>query len=161
MYWQQTYYCWLWLWQTTDPSSRQRERPTSTNYNSLTVIKVWSWAPDGCFIPRQTGRLTVGRNIRFRLRKKKDQNGVTRSSDQNGATRSPARMERVLGSHLLWLIIVTSDFKGVISKADHPIQTPLLLVTMINRDNMFYIVQISVKCFIIYYVSCEISWKMT
>jgi hypothetical protein len=24
-------------------------------------IKIWSQAPDGCFIPRQTGRLTVGR----------------------------------------------------------------------------------------------------
>jgi hypothetical protein len=30
-------------------------------------IKIWSQAPDGCFIPRQTGRLTVGRNIRLRL----------------------------------------------------------------------------------------------
>jgi hypothetical protein len=31
-------------------------------------IKIWSQAPDGCFIPRQTGRLTVGRNIKLRLR---------------------------------------------------------------------------------------------
>jgi hypothetical protein len=35
--------------------------------NCLTVIKIWSWAPEGCFIPRQTRRLTVGRNIRLRL----------------------------------------------------------------------------------------------
>jgi hypothetical protein len=28
--------------------------------NRLTVIKIWSKAPDGCFIPRQTGRLIVG-----------------------------------------------------------------------------------------------------
>jgi hypothetical protein len=32
------------------------------------VIKIWSLALDGCFIPRHTGRLTVGRNIRLRLR---------------------------------------------------------------------------------------------
>jgi hypothetical protein len=32
------------------------------------LIKIWSQAPDGCFIPRQTGRLAVGRNIRLRLR---------------------------------------------------------------------------------------------
>jgi hypothetical protein len=30
-----------------------------------TLIKFWSYAPDGCFIRRQTGRLTVGRNIRL------------------------------------------------------------------------------------------------
>jgi hypothetical protein len=24
---------------------------------------MWSWAPDGYFIPRQTGRLTVGHNV--------------------------------------------------------------------------------------------------
>jgi hypothetical protein len=34
----------------------------------LAVIKIWSKAPDGCFIPRQTARLTVGRYIRLRLR---------------------------------------------------------------------------------------------
>jgi hypothetical protein len=44
--------------------------PHQQNRNCLTVIKIWSLAPDGCFIPRQTGRLTVGRNIRLRnLRK--------------------------------------------------------------------------------------------
>jgi hypothetical protein len=37
--------------------------PHQQNRNCLTVIKIWSQAPDGCFIPRQTGRLTVGRNI--------------------------------------------------------------------------------------------------
>jgi hypothetical protein len=31
--------------------------------NCLTAIKIWPWAPDGCLKPRQTGRLTVGRNI--------------------------------------------------------------------------------------------------
>jgi hypothetical protein len=29
------------------------------------VIKIWSQAPNGCFIPRETGRLTVGRNIKL------------------------------------------------------------------------------------------------
>jgi hypothetical protein len=33
----------------------------------LTVIKVWSWAPDGCLMPRQAGRLTVGRNVTLTL----------------------------------------------------------------------------------------------
>jgi hypothetical protein len=42
--------------------------PHQQTRNCLTVIKIWSWSPDGCFIPRQTGRLTVGRNIRLRLR---------------------------------------------------------------------------------------------
>jgi hypothetical protein len=36
--------------------------------NCLTAIKIWPYAPDGCFIPRQTGRLTVGLNIRLRLK---------------------------------------------------------------------------------------------
>jgi hypothetical protein len=31
--------------------------------DGLTVIKIWSWAPDGSLTPRQTGRLTVGSNI--------------------------------------------------------------------------------------------------
>jgi hypothetical protein len=31
--------------------------------NYLTVIKIWAWAPGGCLTPRQTDRLTVGRNI--------------------------------------------------------------------------------------------------
>jgi hypothetical protein len=50
---------------TTDPSSRQRERPTTTNPELSN--KNLAVTPDGCFIPRQTGRLTVGRNIRLRL----------------------------------------------------------------------------------------------
>jgi hypothetical protein len=35
--------------------------------NWLTVIKIWSWAPDGCLTPRRTGRLTVDRNITLTL----------------------------------------------------------------------------------------------
>jgi hypothetical protein len=31
----------------------------------LTVVEVWSWAPDGCFVPRRTDRLDVGRNMRL------------------------------------------------------------------------------------------------
>jgi hypothetical protein len=30
----------------------------------LTVMKVWSWAPDGCFVQGRAGRLTVCRNMR-------------------------------------------------------------------------------------------------
>jgi hypothetical protein len=50
----------------TRPLVRESVPHQQTN-NCLTVIKIWSEAPDGCFIPRQTGRLTVGRNIRLRL----------------------------------------------------------------------------------------------
>jgi hypothetical protein len=46
--------------------SRQRGRLTSTN-PQLTAIKVWPWALDGRLTPKQTGRLTVGRNITLTL----------------------------------------------------------------------------------------------
>jgi hypothetical protein len=32
-------------------------------HGCLTVTEVWSWVPVGCLTPRQTGRLTIGRNI--------------------------------------------------------------------------------------------------
>jgi ABC-type phosphonate transport system ATPase subunit len=54
--------------QTIDPSSRQRERPTSTNPQLSDSNKNLVVSPRRVFIPRQTGRLTVGRNIRLRLR---------------------------------------------------------------------------------------------
>jgi hypothetical protein len=41
--------------------------PTQQTRNCQTIIKIWSYAPEGCFIPRQTDRLSVGRNIRLRL----------------------------------------------------------------------------------------------
>jgi hypothetical protein len=37
--------------------------PYQQTRNRLTVMKMWSKAPDGCFIPRQTGQLIVGRNM--------------------------------------------------------------------------------------------------
>jgi hypothetical protein len=37
--------------------------PHQQTRNCLTVIKIWSRATDWAFTPRQTGRLTVGRNI--------------------------------------------------------------------------------------------------
>jgi hypothetical protein len=46
---------------------RNQERNCQTYCVFRMAIKIWSQAPDGCFIPRQTGRLTVGRNIRLRL----------------------------------------------------------------------------------------------
>jgi hypothetical protein len=64
-----------------------------------------------------------------------------RDRQQNGASRSPVRMERALGSHLLWVIeviMITSDCKGDFNKSNHPIKTPLLLVMSINRDNIKY-----------------------
>jgi hypothetical protein len=42
------------------------ERAPNIN-NCVMVIKIWSYVPHGCFIPRQTGRLTVGRNVTLTL----------------------------------------------------------------------------------------------
>jgi hypothetical protein len=50
----------------TGPFVRDGESHQQTR-NCLTVIKIWSWAPDGCLTQRQTGRLTVGRNITLPL----------------------------------------------------------------------------------------------
>jgi hypothetical protein len=50
----------------TRPVVREGAQHEQTR-NCLTVINIWSWAPDGCFIPRQTGRLTVGRNMTLTL----------------------------------------------------------------------------------------------
>jgi hypothetical protein len=41
--------------------------PYQETSNCLTVTKILSQAPDGCFIPRQTGRLTVSCNINLTL----------------------------------------------------------------------------------------------
>jgi hypothetical protein len=41
--------------------------PHQNTGNCLTVTRICSWAPDGCLIPRQTGRLTVGGNINLTL----------------------------------------------------------------------------------------------
>jgi hypothetical protein len=50
----------------THPLVRE-SAPHQQTRNCLIVIQIWPWAPAGCFIPRETGRLTVGRNIRLRL----------------------------------------------------------------------------------------------
>jgi hypothetical protein len=41
--------------------------PHQETRNCMTEIKIWSWAPDGCLTPRETGRLTVGRNTSLTL----------------------------------------------------------------------------------------------
>jgi hypothetical protein len=41
--------------------------PHQQTRNCLRVIKIWLQALDGCFIPRQTGRLTIVRNVRLGL----------------------------------------------------------------------------------------------
>jgi hypothetical protein len=55
-------HCTLWK---TDPFSRQRGCPISTNPQLSDRNKNLVISPDGGLIPRQTGRLTVGRNIRL------------------------------------------------------------------------------------------------
>jgi hypothetical protein len=46
----------------TRPLVRDCDPHHETCY-SLTVIKIWSWAPDGYLTPSDTGRLIVGRKI--------------------------------------------------------------------------------------------------
>jgi hypothetical protein len=48
------------------PPGREGATYQQTHY-CLTIIKNWSWAPDGCLTPRKTDRLTVGRNITMTL----------------------------------------------------------------------------------------------
>jgi hypothetical protein len=48
----------------TRPLIREGAQNQQTR-NCQTKIKIWLYAPDGCFIPRQTGRLTVGHNIKL------------------------------------------------------------------------------------------------
>jgi hypothetical protein len=54
------------------PAAYTKDRPVFR-----AEIKIWSQAPDGCFIPRQTGQLTVGRNIRPRLKNRSSWKGAT------------------------------------------------------------------------------------
>jgi hypothetical protein len=53
-------------WQNR-PLVRERATHQQTR-NCLTIIKIWSWTPDGSFFTRQTGWIYVGRNIRLKLR---------------------------------------------------------------------------------------------
>jgi hypothetical protein len=78
---------WSWVPRDSDPRITALARPSSNSKwqihplvregtphqqtrNCLTVIKIWSCAPDGGLTPRQTGRLTVCRNITLTLAKK-------------------------------------------------------------------------------------------
>jgi hypothetical protein len=53
--------------QTADPSSHQRGRPKLTNQQLSDNNQDLVVSPRWCFVPRQTGRLTVGRNITLTL----------------------------------------------------------------------------------------------
>jgi hypothetical protein len=48
-------------WQTC--SLIREGAPHQQTRNCLTVIRIWSWAPDGGLTPRQTDRLTICHNI--------------------------------------------------------------------------------------------------
>jgi hypothetical protein len=52
--------------------------PHQQTHDCLTVKKIWSQDPDGCFIPSQIGRLTVCRNIRLRLIREKAQSSAVK-----------------------------------------------------------------------------------
>jgi hypothetical protein len=60
--------------ETQGPAAHTKDRPVLSSERAphkiktvtvTQVIKIWSLAPNGCFIPRQNGRLTVGRNIKL------------------------------------------------------------------------------------------------
>jgi hypothetical protein len=53
------------------PVLSSESAPYQQTRNCPTDIKIWSQAPDGCFIPRQTGRRTAGRKDSTRRRQKK------------------------------------------------------------------------------------------
>jgi hypothetical protein len=57
--------------------------PHQHTRNCLTVIKIWLQAPDGCFIPRQTGRLTIGRNIKTQVQTQSELVGQKASRSKN------------------------------------------------------------------------------
>jgi hypothetical protein len=67
---------WLWVRRDSDPrmtancTSKLQSRPLASkdapqceDCKYPTVLKIWSWAVDGCPTPRQTGRLAVDRRI--------------------------------------------------------------------------------------------------
>jgi hypothetical protein len=57
--------------------------PQQEACNCPTVIKMWCEVPDGCFIPRQTGQMTVGSDITLTLNNPAD---VVSNPSRCGAT---------------------------------------------------------------------------
>jgi hypothetical protein len=49
------------------PFLSSERAPHVSKLTTVWLIKIWSWAPVGCFTPRYTGQLTVGRNIDLTL----------------------------------------------------------------------------------------------
>jgi hypothetical protein len=49
------------------PVLSSESAPNINKPTTVWLIEIWSWAPDGCLTPRQTGRLAVGRNITLTL----------------------------------------------------------------------------------------------
>jgi hypothetical protein len=67
--------------QKADPSSRHKNKYR----NCQRVIKIWSQAPDGCFMSRQTDRLTVGRKMRLRLSEVRSKSEANQRAFENQA----------------------------------------------------------------------------
>jgi hypothetical protein len=65
------------------------------------LITIWLYAPDGCFIPRQTGRLTVSRNIRL---------GLSLVSCVTFVSRQERQLGTLLGSVTRKRLVKTEDF---------------------------------------------------
>jgi hypothetical protein len=109
-------------WQTR-PLVREGA-PYQQTRNRLTVMKIWSYAPDGCFIPRQTGRLIVGRNMTLTFELKWVVEGE-RERSESSAVEEDAFGWRLIVSYCkwLWLRQIVTECVNISS---HPIQNPLL-----------------------------------
>jgi hypothetical protein len=88
--------------------------PQRENCNGLTVIIIWSYATVWCFIPRETGRLTAGRNIRFRLRSRQKRNRLDSGESYRVLEAQPQSKpeERRLGADLLTEFVQGASKRG-------------------------------------------------
>jgi hypothetical protein len=113
--------CWRWPAAIVNDRSvlSSESAPHQQTCNCLTVIKI------GCFIPRQAGRLTVGRNVRLRLKWVVQRE---RKWSESSAVKEEGIGWRLIVSYCNWLWLRQIVKEGV-NKANHPMRTPLLLDT--------------------------------
>jgi hypothetical protein len=98
--------------------------------NCLTVITIWSQAPDGCFTPRETGRLTVGGNVRLWLRLRL---GYGQKKSEMKSLVCAVYLRSVLVTvrlKVLQLIVVPPGVCSLIDSGAKPAYKPLIRVTI-------------------------------
>jgi hypothetical protein len=100
----------------------------------VTIIKIWSWAQDGCLIPRQTGRETVERNItptstylkivnsnkslnyvqlRFNYQSEPSTTVLLKGVVANRSVRFDPPYSRTMGRHFLLVLLPTEKFPRI------------------------------------------------